>query len=138
MQRSKPHAAWAALLLALIASLSLSAGAQTTPTASGTAASSAAVDNTKINDRDRNSQTATPASQPNDKADIKLAAAVRRALMKDKTLSTSAHNVKLVASQGTVTLRGPVKNEDEKSRVESVVKSVAGVNSVDNELDVKH
>ncbi|GAB2564330.1 hypothetical protein GCM10027066_04510 [Dyella jejuensis] len=96
------------------------------------------MDNTQVNQRDRSGQTTTPTSQPNDKADIKLAAAVRRAIVKNKSLSMSAHNVKIVASQGTVTLRGPVKNGDEKSQVESIVKGVAGVTSVDNELDVKH
>ena len=49
----------------------------------------------------------------------------------------SAHNIKIVAAHGAVTLRGPVKSADEKARVESIVKSVAGVDSLDNELDIK-
>ena len=63
---------------------------------------------------------------------------MRRAIVKDTSLSTSAHNVKLVAAQGSVTLRGPVKNADEKAKVEADVKAVSGVSSVDNELDAKN
>ena len=62
---------------------------------------------------------------------------MRRAIVKDTSLSTSAHNVKLVAAQGSVTLRGPVKNADEKAKVEADVKAVSGVSSVDNQLDAK-
>lgn len=79
----------------------------------------------------------TPVDQPNDKSDIKLAARVRRALVKDKSLSMSAHNLKLVAASGVVTLRGPVASADEKARVESLVGTVSGVSRVDNQLDVK-
>lgn len=137
MHRSKLHATWMCFgITALAMSATLNAQPQTTPASSTT--SSSPVDNTQVNRRDRDNQTATPTHQPNDKADIKLAAAVRRAIVKDKSLSTMAHNVKIVASQGVVTLRGPVKTEDEKARVETTVKAVAGVNSVDNQLDVKH
>lgn len=93
--------------------------------------------NTAVNQRDRSSHSMTPFDQPNDKADVKLAAAVRRSIFRDKSLSTSAHNLKLIVAKGVVTLRGPVKNADEKSKVESIVKSVAGVISVDNQLDLK-
>jgi len=104
------------------------------------ASSSAAAmpaDNSGVNARDRSSQTTTPFDQPNDKADIKLAAAVRRAIVKDKSLSMSARNVKLVAAGGVVTLRGPVDSAAEKASVEAVVQGVAGVSRVDNQLDVK-
>ena len=105
--------------------------------ASSVAAMSAPADNSGVNARDRSSQTPTPFDQPNDKADIKLAAAVRHAIVKDKALSISAHNVKLLAAGGVVTLRGPVDSDDEKARVESVVQGVSGVSRVDNQLDVK-
>jgi osmotically-inducible protein OsmY len=87
--------------------------------------------------RDRSSQTLTPVDQSNDKADIKLAAAVRRAVVNDKTLSMSAHNIKLIAANGVVTLRGPVASEDEKAKLEADVRGVPGVSRVDNQLDVK-
>ncbi len=90
-----------------------------------------------MNQRDRSSSTVTPVDQPNDKADIKLAAAVRRAIVKDKSLSMTAHNVKLVAAGGVVTLRGPVQSADEKARLESLVRGVSGVSRVDDQLDIK-
>jgi len=94
-------------------------------------------DNTRINARDKSAQTVKPTDQSNAKADIQLAAAVRRAIEHDKTLSTSAHNVKLVANGGVVTLRGPVANEAEKQKVAQLVAAVSGVASVDNNLDVQ-
>lgn len=98
----------------------------------------AKVDNSKINERDRSGGQTTPFDQPNDAADIKVAAAVRKAIVGDDSLSTNAHNVKFVASDGTVILRGPVKNDAEKARVESIVKGVPGVATVQNQLDTKH
>lgn len=105
--------------------------------ASSAAAMSVPADNSGVNERDRSSQATTPFDQPNDEADIKLAAAVRRAIVKDKSLSMSAHNVKLVAAGGVVTLRGPVDSDAEKASVEAAVQGVAGVSRVDNQLDVK-
>jgi osmotically-inducible protein OsmY len=108
---------------------------QSTPVS--TSSTPAPADNSGVNMRDRSSQTMTPADQPNDKADIKLAAAVRRAVVNDKTLSMSAHNIKLIAANGVVTLRGPVASEDEKAKLEADVRGVPGVSRVDNQLDVK-
>lgn len=125
-------------LIAIVATLPLAAMAtpqQAVPASS--ASSGHAADNTAVNARDRSGDTPTSSSQSNDKSDVKLAAAVRRALTKDSSLSMLAHNVKLVVSSGSVTLRGPVKSADEKARVESVVRSVAGVSQVTNELEVK-
>lgn len=125
-------------LAACVLSLALSSGVcaqQAPPVAS--AASSSQADNTGINERDRSSQTLTSADQPNNETDVKLAAAVRRAVVKDKTLSMSAHNIKLIAADGIVTLRGPVANAKEKARVEAIARGVSGVTSVHNEVDVK-
>jgi hyperosmotically inducible periplasmic protein len=97
-----------------------------------------AADDTGVNARDRSHTTATSSSQPNDKSDVALAAAVRRALTNDSSLSTLGHNIKLVAASGTVTLRGPVESDEEKARIESTARSVAGVQQVDNQLEVKH
>jgi osmotically-inducible protein OsmY len=94
-------------------------------------------DNTRVNQRDRQDAASTPQHQANDASDRKLLAATRRAVVKDKSLSTTAHNVKMMVASGAVTLRGPVKTADEKAKVESLVKQVPGVQSVDNQLDVK-
>lgn len=95
-----------------------------------------AADNTRVNARDKAHDTTTPTDQPNNKADIDVAANVRRAIVKDKSLSMSAHNLKLVASGGTVVLRGPVASAGEKAKVEKIVSAVAGVTHVDNQLDI--
>ncbi|MEO6927027.1 MAG: BON domain-containing protein [Rhodanobacter sp.] len=127
-----------ASMAASVLALALSSGVcaqQTEPVAA--ASTTSHTDNTAVNKRDRSSQTLTPADQPNNKTDVKLAAAVRRAIVKDDSLSTSAHNVKLIAANGVVTLRGPVDSADEKARIETIARGITGVTRVDNELDVK-
>jgi hyperosmotically inducible protein len=94
-------------------------------------------DNTSINTRDKSGATQTPQKQTNAEADRKLLAEVRRAVVADKSLSTSAHNVKIVSLNGVVTLRGPVRSQDEKGKVEALAQQVAGVTRVENQLDVK-
>ena len=68
--------------------------------------------------------------------DRKLSQQIRKSLSKDKSLSTYAHNVKIISMNGTVTLRGPVRTEEEKASVEAKAKEVSGVSSVVNELTV--
>ena len=94
-------------------------------------------DNTEMNERDKSGVTKTAQKQTNREGDRKLLAAVRRAVVDEKTLSTSAHNVKIVVFNGVVTLRGPVNNESEKIKVEELAKQVAGVINVANQLDIK-
>lgn len=93
-------------------------------------------DNTDLNTRDKNDTTLTPQKQTNAKSDIDVLAAVRSAIVDDKNLSVAAHNVKIVAANGVVTLRGPVKSAAEKSKVEELARKVAGVSNVDNQLDI--
>lgn len=122
------------LAVALVAALGSSwASAQTAP--QGQAAPAA--DNTKMNNRDKGDPAQTPQTQSNAKADRELLASVRRTIVKDKSLSVTAHNIKILVEGGVVTLRGPVKSDEEKSKVESLAKSVAGVTSVDNKVDIK-
>ena len=93
-------------------------------------------DNTAVNKRDQDGDTATPMDQPNNKVDLDVAASVRRAIVDDNSLSMKAHNVKLVASGGVVVLRGPVESADEKARVAKIARAAAGVNRVDNQLEI--
>lgn len=123
-----------ALVAALAVALPMAAGAQSAATSS----TGHAADNTALNARDRNDMSQTSTAQSNDQDDIKLAAAVRKAVTGDTSLSTLGHNVKILAANGSVTLRGPVKDDAEKAKVESTVRSVNGVQQVTNELDVKH
>ena len=122
------------LAVALVAALGSSwASAQTAPQGQATPAA----DNTKMNNRDKGDPAQTPQTQSNAKADRELLASVRRTIVKDKSLSVTAHNIKILVEGGVVTLRGPVKSDEEKSKVESLAKSVAGVTSVDNKVDIK-
>jgi osmotically-inducible protein OsmY len=93
-------------------------------------------DNTDLNTRDKSGDTMTPQKQPNSESDIDVLAAIRSAIVDDKNLSTSAHNVKIMVEKGVVTLRGPVKTANEKARVEALTRKVAGVVSIDNRLDI--
>ena len=69
-------------------------------------------------------------------ADRKLLAAVRRAIIHDNTLSMAAHNVKLKANAGVITITGDVRTAAEKTKVEAIAKKVAGVTSVESEINV--
>jgi osmotically-inducible protein OsmY len=94
-------------------------------------------DNTVTNDRDRSGETKTSGDQSNSSADLKITQAVRRALMKDRELSTTAKNIKVITANGKVTLRGPVKSAQEKAKIDQIAKSAAGDAQIDNQLDVK-
>ncbi|MFZ6711934.1 BON domain-containing protein [Undibacterium sp. TC9W] len=95
------------------------------------------VDNSEINNRDKNAANKTPEDQFNTQEDRQVLAAIRRSVVGDKSLSVLAHNVKIMVNAGTVTLRGPVKTADEKVKVEKIAQAVKGVTSINNSLDVK-
>ena len=94
-------------------------------------------DNTAINERDRSGETKTSGDQSNSSADLKTTQAIRQALMKDGELSMTAKNIKVITANGHVTLRGPVKTAQEKSKIDQLAKSAAGGAQIDNQLDVK-
>ena len=97
----------------------------------------AKADNTATNQRDRSGETNTSGDQSNSSADLKITQAIRRALMKDHELSTTAKNIKVVTANGQVTLRGPVKTAQEKAKVDQIARSAAGGAQIDDQLDVK-
>ena len=99
--------------------------------------SQAPPDNTKVNQRDRNKSEPTADQQKENKSDRELARQVRRALVQDKTLSTYAHNVKVVAQNGMVTLKGPVHSDQEKQAVEAKAAEIAGADKITNQIEVK-
>jgi hyperosmotically inducible periplasmic protein len=94
-------------------------------------------DNTARNSRDSASATQTPPDQGESEKDREISANIRKAIVADDSLSTNAHNVKIITNRGTVTLRGPVKSTEEKAAVEARAKQVAGVSRVDNMLEVE-
>ena len=57
--------------------------------------------------------------------------------MADKNLSTYAHNVKVITSNGQVTLKGPVKSEEEKQQIVSDASAVVSAENITNQLTVK-
>ena len=67
----------------------------------------------------------------------KTTQAIRQALMKDGTLSITAKNIKVITANGHVTLRGPVKTAQEKTKIDQLAKSAAGGAHIDDQLDVK-
>ena len=82
-------------------------------------------------------QTQTVDDQASGKSDRLITANVRKAIVGDKSLSTYAHNVKIITRGGHVTLKGPVKSEDEKKQVQSDASSAVTADNMSNELTVK-
>jgi len=96
-----------------------------------------APNNSAVNVRDRAPDAMTAGEQSNAKSDVALTRKIRRAVVKDSSLSILAHNVKIVSANGNVTLRGPVNSEAEKVAIASKAKAIAGAGNVDNQLEVK-
>lgn len=103
----------------------------------GPQSTSTAADNTKMNKGDKSDQAPTADKAKNNLSDREVMAHIRRDVVKDKALSTYAHNVKIVSTNGKVTLRGPVHSEQEKEAIEQYAKKYAGDMNVTNEITVK-
>jgi len=114
--------------------------AKETATKRGDSAPAEAVsaDNTGTNKRDRDDRAVTADQQKNSKSDVELAAEIRRAIVADKTLSTNAHNIKVIVQDGKVTLKGPVASKDEKATLERKAGEVLGHGRgrITSEIDV--
>jgi hyperosmotically inducible periplasmic protein len=94
-------------------------------------------DNSARNERDRSGETKTSGDQSNSSEDIKITAAIRRAVMKDHSLTMTAKNVKIITSGGLVTLRGPVMSAEEKTKIDQLARAAAPGAKIDNQLEVK-
>ena len=103
----------------------------------GTNQNPPSADNTKVNQQDRNQSEPTADQQKDNPADRQLTQQIRRALVKDKSLSTNAHNVKVIAQNGMVTLKGPVNSESEKQSVEAKAAEIAGADKVTSEIQIR-
>ncbi|HEY2386564.1 MAG TPA: BON domain-containing protein [Candidatus Binatia bacterium] len=93
-------------------------------------------DDSGRNVRDQDSNRVTPQDQSNDKTDVRITQQIRKAVVADKELSMSAHNVKIITRKGVVTLRGPVVSAAERSTIEAKASRVTGVTHVDNQLEI--
>ena len=100
-------------------------------------AADSALENTELNVRDKDDATLTPEDQKETKADIRITAHIRKAVVRDKSLSINAQNAKIITRNGVVTLRGPVANEAESKMLEKIAKKTRGVVKVDNQLEIK-
>jgi osmotically-inducible protein OsmY len=100
------------------------------------AAAQTPADNTKVNERDRSKDAPTADQQKENAGDRDLTQKIRRSVMDDKTLSTYAHNVKIIAQDGQITLKGPVRTEQEKKTIEAKAVEVAGAGRVTNEISI--
>ena len=93
-------------------------------------------DNTRTNQRDRQPDQPTADQQKENPSDRDLAKQIRQSFVHDKSLSTYAHNVKVIAEGGKVTLKGPVHSQEEKDTLGAKAAEIAGASNVDNQLDV--
>lgn len=93
-------------------------------------------DNSGTNVRDRDDATKTSGDQAENEADRTISQNIRQAVVADDSVSTNGKNVKIITADGVVTLRGPVKSDQEKTNIGAKAQQVAGVKSVDNQLEI--
>src|ERR1700730_13510930 len=78
------------------------------------ASASQAPDNSKVNKGDSSKGAVTAGSQKTNSSDQDITKQIRASLIKKKAPSTNEQNVKIVPKDGKVTLKGPVRSEEEK------------------------
>jgi hyperosmotically inducible protein len=129
------------LILPLFGSLLIlytTQGQQATATPRDPAISnSTEADNTKRNSSEQNKNTDTAEKQSSSKDDLEMTQKIRRAVMNVGSLSMNAKNVKIIAKDGKITLKGPVDSQQEKDTIASKAGEIAGKDKVDNQLEVK-
>ena len=90
-------------------------------------------DNSKVNKNNK----PTADQQKETPADRELAAKIRKSDVADKSLSTYAHNAKIIVQNGVVTLKGPVRSEAERQAVLAKAKDAAPASTtIHNEMTV--
>lgn len=124
MNRNLLTVAFATLAMAVAPSLSIAA--QQTPP-----------DNTRTNTRDRDANQPTADQAKNNKSDREIMRDIRKSVVDDKSISTYGHNVKIIAQNGKVTLKGVVRSDDERQSIRSKAEQVAGPGNVTDDLSVK-
>lgn len=96
-------------------------------------------DNTRVNENDRNANTATADQQNDNQSDRSITQRIRRAIVSDKSLSLYAHNIKVITQGGVVTLKGPVRSDREKSVIVQKAVDVTGsADKVTDQISVKN
>jgi len=123
--------------LLIVTAVMFTVGSGTRSQAQTTEQQGASVDNTKMNSQDRNKASPSADQQKDNRSDREITQQIRRSLVKDKSLSTYGHNVKVITQNGQVTLKGPVRSDEEKRTIEAKAAEVAGENKVTSELNIK-
>ena len=95
-----------------------------------------APDNSKTNQGDTSKGAMTAQQQKMNPADRNITKQIRSSIYNDKSLSTYAHNIKIITQDGKVTLKGPVRTADEKAAIEAKAVAIAGADNVTNQLEV--
>jgi hyperosmotically inducible periplasmic protein len=93
-------------------------------------------DNTRVNKQLQRNKEATAEQQSENASDRNITQGIRQAIVKNKALSQYAHNVKIIANNGMVTLKGPVRTEREKTIIRKTAARVAGKDKVNDEIEV--
>ncbi len=96
-----------------------------------------APDNTKVNKGDSHASQPTADRQKDNPSDRDLTKQIRQSIVKDKSLSRYGHNVKIIAQNGAVTLKGPVRSEEEKNAIEQKAGEIVGKDKVTSQLTIK-
>jgi lipid-binding SYLF domain-containing protein len=109
---------------------------QATAAASENSSKHPAPDNTANNQPDQGASAAMADQQGNGKSDVQLAASIRRSIVADGSLSTYAHNVKIVVQNGVATLKGPVRTQDEKAAIAAKAAAVVGQDHVVDQMEI--
>jgi hyperosmotically inducible periplasmic protein len=117
------HRARSVVLLAGLVSASGLMSAQDQP---------AAPDSTKQN----KSEGVTADNQKENQIDRTTTQKIRKSILADKSLSTYAHNIKIITTNGSVVLKGPVRSDEEKVAIEAKATEVAGAGNVTSDLTV--
>ncbi|MBV9873337.1 MAG: BON domain-containing protein [Verrucomicrobia bacterium] len=125
------------IFVALLLASSSQAQRPTATPADPAASDSGQADNTKRNSTDENKNTDTAEKQSNSKDDLALTQKIRQEVVKDGSLSMNAKNIKIVARDGKVMLRGPVDSQREKDTIGTKAGEIAGKDKVENQLEVK-
>lgn len=105
------------------------------PVATTTNSQSVAADNSGQNKRD-DGTTVTPVDQGTSEKDLAITQSVRKAVVAHKGLSINGQNVKIIAKDGVVVLRGPVESESERSAIIAMAEQVPEVHTVINKLEI--
>ncbi len=133
----------AGLALSIAATTALAEGADSRPAQAASGANNAVPDGTKAdntarNERDNNQQTLTPEDQSSAPRDLAITTRIREALVADDSLGTNAKNIKVIAVNGHVTLRGPVGNAEEHAKVVAIAKSIVTSTDIHDEIEHKN